>query len=132
MINFEFGNVAVEVYGSAEDKQAIFSACVRVGDIKKGTGRCHATKSSARELARQVIESYFSHETPPEGSELARVVGDTAIYIVPFSGVYVIARRIAYWIHYDHFKKQHFYRYDWVVETWHTTLEATRRAAALV
>jgi hypothetical protein len=124
---FQINGVMVEVNG--EDKQAVFFACVKVGGVK-GAGWCHATKSSAHELARQVIESHFTWEIPPEGSELYRLADDTAIYIVPFNGVYVVAKRIAIWRGYDHFKKQHFYRYDWVVKSWHTTLEAARRAAA--
>jgi hypothetical protein len=127
---FEINGAVVEVSG--EDKQAVYSACVRVGGDLKGTGRCRPTKSSALELARQIIEQYFTLENPPEGSELYRADDDLAIYIVPFCGVYVVAKRIAIWQRYDHFQSRHFYSYDWVIETWHTTLEAARRAAALI
>lgn len=122
---FETNGVKIVVNGGG-DKQAVFSARVQVGDLV-GTGRCHATKSSALELARLVIEQYFSFEIPPAGSELCHEGDGSAIYIVPFHGVYVVSRRAAHWRGYGNY-----HRYDWVVESWHTTLEAARRAAARI
>jgi hypothetical protein len=130
-MNYEINGVTVEVAGD-EDRYAVYSACVKVGGDVIGTGRCRGTRSSAQELARLVIESYFSRETPPEGSELRRSDEREEIYIVPFRGIYVVARRVEYLLYFDHFKGQHDYRYDWVVETWHTTVESARRAAARV
>jgi hypothetical protein len=133
-MNYEINGVTVEVAGD-EDRYAVYSACVKVGGDVIGTGRCRGTRSSAQELARLVIESYFSRETPPEGAELRRRDERDEreeIYIVPFRGIYVVARRVEFVLRFDCFRRQYDCRYDWVVETWHTTVESARRAAARV
>jgi hypothetical protein len=125
---FFFNGVTVDI-SSIDGRRHHYSADVFVGEVKIGGGVCFVSQKSAHELARQVIEQYFVHDVMP-GAERHHTIEDgSTIYIVPFgvpfngtcwepfAGVYVAARQIAI-------------RHSWIVESWHITTAAARRAAS--